>query len=92
MLQVMRDRRFDYRRPAAENVDLDWSEAAGAPQRSTGTLLDLSVSGLRVLLEHPIRLHTKVELRVGTRQLRGIVRYCTQEQARYMLGIELDAK
>ena len=84
----MRDRRFDLRQEFLDDqVTLEWSDPTGAPSQCTGTLCDLSVSGVRIKVEHPIRLQTSVGLTVRGKELRGKVQYCTHAQTNFMLGV-----
>ena len=85
----MRDRRFNFRQELDNHVKLQWVEPAGTLSQCTGTLCDLSVSGMRVTLERPIVLQTQVGLTIDGKELRGTVRYCTRTRTRYMVGLEL---
>ena len=54
---------------------------------STGTLCDLSVSGMRIQVDHPLQLHTPVGLTLRGKELRGKVQYCTRAQTKFMVGV-----
>ena len=84
----MRDRRFDLRQEFLDDkVKLQWEDATGTLSQCTGTLCDLSVSGVRIEVEHPIRLQTPVGLTLRGAELRGKVQYCTQTRTSFMLGV-----
>lgn len=82
------NRRDEPRFAADEIAELRWHDAAGAEQRCSGKMLDLSRSGARLRLDRPIRLGTPAELTVRGRQLPAQVRYCARAGAEYIVGIE----
>lgn len=85
----MRDRRFEPRQAVTETVELHWTEPAASLQ-CAGQVCELSISGARIRVPRPIRVQTRIRLALRGRELQGKVRYCTREEAEYMLGIEFD--
>jgi hypothetical protein len=81
----MRDRRFEPRFSAAQQVRLSWPDGA-----ASGTLLDLSRSGARVGLDQPVRINTAVRLTLDQTEASAQVRSCVKESTGYVLGVEFD--
>ena len=84
----MRNRRFDSRQELLDDkVELQWSEPAGTPSQCAGTLCDLSASGVRIKVDHPIRVQTRVGLTYRGKELHGKVQYCTRTETKFMVGL-----
>ena len=82
------NRRDEPRFAADEIAELRWQDGAGAEQRCSGKMLDLSRSGARLRLDRPIRLGTIAELTVRGRQLPAQVKFCARAGAEYIAGVE----
>lgn len=85
----MRDRRFEPRHAVAETTELHWTEPTASLQ-CAGRVCELSISGARIRVQRPIRVQTRMKLVLRGKELQGKVRFCTRDQADYMLGIEFD--
>ncbi len=88
-MQDHRDRREENRLLCAEIVQLVWQDESGRPKRSVANLEDISLSGLCLQLETPIRAGTPIAMEYGDGELVGTVRYCQYQMGGYFLGIEL---
>ena len=89
----MRDRRFDFREMLLhDKIELRWAEPAGTLSQCTGTLSDLSVSGVQVKVDHAIRAETPVGITVRGKELKGKVQYCTRAQNKYLLGLAFETE
>jgi hypothetical protein len=86
----MRDRRFDFRQLLLnDKVKLQWAGPTGTLSHCIGTLCDLSISGVRIKVDFPIQAQTPVGVTVRGKELRGKVQYCTRDQTKYLIGLEL---
>jgi hypothetical protein len=86
----MRDRRFESRQAASEQVELSWPGDTGVDQACTGILQNVSVSGSAVWLERPIPTNTKVRASIRGVSVTASVRSCVRSKSGFMLGIEFD--
>ncbi|MBZ5601737.1 MAG: PilZ domain-containing protein [Acidobacteriia bacterium] len=85
----MGDRRFETRRPALEPVALVWT-AAAAEHQDTGTLRDVSRSGARIHLEHPVPVNTSVRATIRGVAVTAQVRSCARKAPGFIIGLEFD--
>jgi hypothetical protein len=86
----MRDRRFELRQAANEQVELSWPGDAGVDQACTGILHNVSVSGSAIWLERPIPTNTKVRASIRGATVNASVRSCARSKSGFMVGIEFD--
>ena len=85
----MGDRRFDFRQVLlTDEVSLQWMGPAGTLTQCAGTLSDLSISGVGVKVDQPIRLQTAVVVTLRGKELRGKVQNCTRILGRYLVGLQ----
>jgi hypothetical protein len=84
----MGDRRFDARLALTENVELQWRGALGPDVRSSGLMLDLSMSGARIRLDRPVAMKTAVTVIVKGREIPATVRYCIRAKTAFIAGVE----
>lgn len=82
------DRRFDTRFPSDLQVRI--TDVENDSVTMTGTLLDLSVSGLCVLLPEHKTEGTVVKLDFAGTELYGYIAYSNEEDGRFRTGIAVE--
>jgi hypothetical protein len=67
-----------------------WKDRTGEDKYVTGRSLDISASGLRVEVSHPIDKQTYVTLQCAALALHGTasVRTCARKGLKYVVGLE----
>ena len=80
------DRRIDERFPANVSVTVtDLTTQESGP----GTLVDMSQSGVCVVLENPFAIHTVVKVEMADSVLFGYVVHMTGNAAPFRVGVEI---
>jgi hypothetical protein len=74
----------------ADVVEIHWKEKNGRNRRKTANLEDISPSGARLQVEHPVPPSTMVRIRHGRGELTGEVKYCVLCESGYFLGVEFE--
>jgi hypothetical protein len=86
-----RERRRYTRSPIGKTVPILWEDGAGQERLMQGRLIDVSVSGAKILV--PLRLPERTVVSFNCLTLavggRGTVRYCHTAKGGYEVGLEL---
>jgi hypothetical protein len=86
-----RERRRYTRSPIGKTVPILWEDGAGQERLMQGRLIDVSVSGAKILV--PLRLPERTVVSFNCLTLavggRGTVRYCRTAKGGYEVGLEL---
>jgi hypothetical protein len=86
-----RERRRYTRSPIGKTVPVLWEDGAGQERLMQGRLIDVSVSGAKILV--PLRLPERTVVSFNCLTLavggRGTVRYCHTAKGGYEVGLEL---
>ncbi len=86
-----RERRRHSRSPIGKTVPVLWEDEDGQEKLLQGRLIDVSVSGARILV--PLRLPARAVVSFNCLSLivggRGTVRYCNPAKGGYEIGVEL---
>jgi len=85
----MLDRRGELRMLCADVVEVHW-RANGRTHHCTAGLEDIASSGACLQLDRPVPLGTTVHLHNPAGELAGTVKYCTEREVGYFLGIEFE--
>jgi len=84
------DRRRETRYAATETVEISILDVAGGP-RFSGTVLDVSRSGLRIEIAAPISKGVRVEIVLSDRAIIfGEARYCRRISTLYHVGVAIE--
>ena len=83
----MKLRRKNTRNLCAELLTIRWTDEAGRSRSEVATLEDISARGACIQLEHLIPPETKVCLDHPKGQYEGKVKYCSHQDAWYVLGV-----
>src|ERR1700722_19503794 len=86
----MFDRRSEPRTLCAEKVTLEWTDRAGRSRRALADLDEISRSGTRLTLAHPIALNSPLVITHTKGQLKGCVRNCVAGRFGYVVGVRFD--
>ncbi|MBV9269161.1 MAG: hypothetical protein JO061_23530 [Acidobacteriaceae bacterium] len=86
----MKERRVDTRLLCAELVQLTYRDEAGHQRRRIANLEDISLCGACLQLEKRIPDSTRLVIRYGDGELKGIVKYCTFRDTSYFIGVEFE--
>jgi hypothetical protein len=72
-------------------VQVVWKDRQGVDRLSSGTIVDVSESGVRIELSDPLEKHSYVTLHSASLGLQGSasVRTCTRKGVKYFVGLEL---
>ena len=84
------DSRRKVRHTVRGTLSIPWEDASGRERTSTANLINVSVSGLQVLVAEQIPVSTYVtcnDAKLGISG-RGTVRYCNFSKGKYLIGIE----
>jgi hypothetical protein len=86
----MGDRRFEFRKPCTDSVEVQWQDQKGRARKYLGNLEDISLSGACVHLAHPISFGTRILILYQSREFRGKVRYCVLRWGEHVIGVKFD--
>jgi len=86
----MLDRRAEPRLLCADVVEIEWADKSGQTCHWAANLEDISQSGLRLQVEHPVPLLTTVHIRHERGELIGRVKSCVLRHFGYQLGVEFE--
>lgn len=67
-----------------------WTDPEGNSKTSRAMLEDISISGARVLIMHPLKVGLPIQLRWLRHDYSGTVRYCCAAGADFALGFQKD--
>jgi len=86
----MGELRKDNRLGRGGKVNLTWADEHGHPYASNGECVDISIKGIKVMVDSEIPTRTVVTLKSPQLVLHGSasVRSCTRIGARYVMGLE----
>lgn len=89
----LRPTRLDQRRFVGRPVLISWRDRVGLRQSDDGFCQDISAGGMGLDLPFPLRVGTRLKLRISEAQLSysGIVKRCTRTGPRYLVGVQCDA-
>ena len=88
----IRPARLHDRRWVGRPVLISWRDGVGFRQSDDGFRQDLSAGGMALDLPFPLKVHTRLILKMSEAKLsgRGIVRRCTRVGLRYSVGVQFD--
>jgi len=72
----------------SELVEVQWQDRQGRQRRILANLEDISVSGVCLQMDDPIRLDTVVRIHHPKGEFQGTVRYCLYREIGYFLGVQ----
>ena len=88
-METISNRRDGDRLLCAELVQMIWHDAMGREHRKVANLEDISLKGVCLQVEQPMPAGTLIAVHYGDGELLGTIRYCTQLDTGYLLGVEL---
>ncbi|HSW48927.1 MAG TPA: PilZ domain-containing protein [Bryobacteraceae bacterium] len=85
--------RLHERRPVGRPVWISWRDGVGLRESDDGFCQDLSNSGAALDLPFPLKVRTKLNVRMSEARLSGagVVRRCTRVGPRYVVGVKFDS-
>ena len=88
----IRPARIHDRRLVGRPVLISWRDSVGFRESDDGFCQDLSAGGMALDLPFPLKVHTRLNLRMSEAKLsgRGVVRRCTRVGPRYFVGVQFD--
>ena len=88
----IRPARLHERRFVGRPVLISWRDGVGLRQSDEGFCQDVSAGGMAVELPFPLKVRTRLILRVSEAKLSGtgVVRRCTRIGPRYVVGVKFD--
>ncbi len=86
----MQERRTDNRLLCADLVEVIWVDPMGQERRKIGNLEDISLCGLCIQLEMPVRIGSRIRMLYRDGELSGTVRYSSYRDQACFIGVELD--
>jgi hypothetical protein len=86
----MRVKRKEERNLCAELIEILWQDDQAVGHSEFVTLEDISRTGVSLGSEGPVPLQTRLTLKHPSGTYLGQVRYCRQDQAGYVIGVQLD--
>jgi len=88
----IRPPRLHERRLAGHPVLISWRDGVGLRQSDDGLCQDLSAGGMALALPFPLKVSTRLSLRVSEAKLSaaGVVRRCDHIGPRYIVGVQFD--
>ena len=86
----MGDRRYEFRKPCTDSVEVQWLDQKGRPRKDAGSLEDISITGLCLHLQHPISFGTRLRVVYNAREYKGKVRYCVLRSGEHVIGVKFD--
>ena len=69
----MSERRYEFRKPCTDSVEVEWQDQKGRARKGLGNLEDISLTGACVHMAHPVSFGTRLLLMYQSRQFRGKV-------------------
>ena len=89
----IRPARIHDRRLVGRPVLISWRDGVGFRESDDGFCQDLSAGGMALDLPFPLKVHTRLNLRMSEAKLsgRGVVRRCTRVGPRYSVGVQFDS-
>jgi hypothetical protein len=88
----IRPARVQHRRLVGRPVLISWRDSIGLRQSDDGFCRDVSDGGVALDLPFPLKVRTRLNLRVSEANLSGmgVVRHCTKVGLRFVVGVEFD--
>ena len=88
----IRGARVYERRFVGRTVAISWRDGVGLRQSDDGFCRDISAGGMALDLPFPLKLRTRLNLRMSEAKLSGtgVVRRCTRIGPRYVVGVKFD--
>jgi len=88
----IRPARLDERRLVGRPVLISWRDRVGLKQSDEGFCQDVSAGGMAVELPFPLKVGTRLSLRISEAKLSGMgaVRRCTRVGPRFVVGVKFD--
>jgi hypothetical protein len=86
----MGDRRYEFRKPCTDSVEVQWQDQKGRARKDLGNLEDISITGLCLHLAHPISFGTRLRIVYQSHEFRGKVRYCVLRSGEHVIGVKFD--
>ena len=88
----IRPARLHERSLVGRPVLISWRDGVGLRQSDDGFCQDISVGGMALELPFPLRLRTRLNLKVPEAKLSGtgVVRRCARIGPRYVVGVQFD--
>ena len=83
-----KQKRKQLRLPAEQTVQL--TVLGTAEFLIIGQVVNVSGSGVRLLVDCPVEPGSQIQIDLGTSALIGEVRYCRAEEQKFALGIQLE--
>jgi hypothetical protein len=91
---MTKDLRRHSRRSLPGMIRISWQDTRGQDKFATGRMFDVSESGVRLEVPEPIAPQTRVNVRCEKLNLAGsgLVRHCTRNGAKYIIGVALSSQ
>lgn len=88
----IRPARLHERRFVGHPILISWHDGVGFRKSDDGFCQDLSVGGTTLLLPFPLRVSTRLNVRMSEAKLSstGVVRRCTCIGPKYVVGVQFD--
>lgn len=86
----MSERRYEFRKPCMDAVEVEWQDQKGRARKGLGNLEDISLTGACVHLASPVSFGTRLLMMYQSRQFRGKVRYCVLRSGEHVIGVKFD--
>ena len=86
----MGDRRYEFRKPCTDPVEVQWQDQKGRARKDLGSLEDISIGGACVHMAHPISFGTRLRLKYQAHEFSGKVRYCVLRSGEHVIGVKFD--
>ena len=86
----MGDRRYEFRKPCTDSVEVQWQDQKGRARKDLGSLEDISITGACVHLAYPVSFGTRLRIIYQSREFRGKVRYCVLRSGEHVIGVKFD--
>jgi hypothetical protein len=91
-VRSLRRSRLHERRHVGRPVLISWQDGVGLRQSDDGFCKDISGGGMALDLPFPLKVHTRLNLRMAEAKLSGtgVVSRCRRIGPRYVVGVEFD--
>jgi hypothetical protein len=86
----MRQYRLESRTPCNSLAELSWEIGAGYIRNTKATVIDLSKSGMALMVAQPFRVGAMLKIVSGNKAESGVVRHCVKQGTKHLLGIKLE--
>jgi hypothetical protein len=86
----MRKYRADTRKPSTGQVELSWEIGAGYSRTANGTVQDISMEGMGMLVPLPFEVGAELQIKSDGRKRTATVRRCSRSGSQYLLGVKFD--